>query len=88
MSLSGDEAIVGAFNDDDWGPSSGSVSFFAMNCQCRADLTGDGALDFFDVQSFLAAFAASDPAADWNADGAWDFFDLLAFLADFAAGCP
>jgi FG-GAP repeat protein len=88
VSLSGDEAIVGAFNDDDWGPSSGSVSFFAMNCQCRADLTGDGALDFFDVQSFLAAFAASDPAADWNADGAWDFFDLLAFLADFAAGCP
>jgi FG-GAP repeat len=87
VALSSDEAIVGAFNDDDWGPSSGSVSFFAMNCQCPADLTGDGVLDFFDVQSFLAAFAASDPAADWNADGAWDFFDLLAFLADFAVGC-
>ncbi len=55
---------------------------------CRADLTLDGTLDFFDVQTFLSAFAAGDPLADWNNDGLFDFFDVQAFLADFSAGCP
>jgi hypothetical protein len=55
---------------------------------CPADLTGDGALDFFDVQTFLNAFAAGDPSADFNADGFFDFFDAAAFLTAFAAGCP
>jgi len=55
---------------------------------CPADLTGDGTLDFFDVQVFLAAFAAADPTGDFNNDGLFDFFDVEAFLAAFAAGCP
>ncbi len=55
---------------------------------CPADLTGDGILDFFDVQAFLTAFAASDPVADFNNDTVFDFFDVQAFLTAFAAGCP
>lgn len=55
---------------------------------CAVDMTGDGTIDFFDVQSFLAAFAAGDPAADFVADGAFNFFDVQAFLQAFAAGCP
>lgn len=55
---------------------------------CAADMNDDGSLDFFDVQAFLAAFAAHDPAADFVADGAFDFFDVQVFLQSFANGCP
>lgn len=54
---------------------------------CDADLTGDGLLDFFDIQAFLNAFATQDPIADANADTIFDFFDVQAFLQAFAAGC-
>ena len=55
---------------------------------CAPDLNSDGTLDFFDVQAFLAAFAAHDSAADFTHDGLFDFFDVQAFLQAFAAGCP
>jgi len=47
-----------------------------------------GTLDFFDVQAFLNAFSAMDPASDINNDGLFDFFDVQAFLNAFSAGCP
>jgi hypothetical protein len=55
---------------------------------CVADWTGDGTLDFFDVQGFLQAFSGHDPAADMNSDGAFNFFDVQSFLNLFSAGCP
>jgi hypothetical protein len=55
---------------------------------CRADMNFDGILDFFDVQSFLAAYAAGLPAANFVRDELFDFFDVQAFLAAYAAGCP
>lgn len=55
---------------------------------CPPDLTGDGALNFFDISAFLTAFAAMDPVADFNNDGAFNFFDISEFLAAFSAGCP
>jgi hypothetical protein len=55
---------------------------------CAPDLTGDGVLDFFDVQAFLQAFAAEDTQADFTGDGIFDFFDVQEFLAAFAQGCP
>jgi uncharacterized membrane protein len=54
---------------------------------CTADWNADGALDFFDVQGFLADFAAGLSSADLNADGVLDFFDVQTFLGLFAAGC-
>ncbi len=57
-------------------------------CGCPADFNDDGVLDFFDVQAFLAAFAAEDPAADFVEDGTFTFFDVQAYLAAFAGGCP
>ena len=59
-----------------------------LSAACVPDFNGDGVLDFFDVQGFLSAFAANDPAADFTGDGVFDFFDVQAFLAAFAAGCP
>jgi hypothetical protein len=55
---------------------------------CRADLNGDGVLDFFDFLEFQDLFAAGDPRADFDGNGVLDFFDFLAFQNEFAAGCP
>lgn len=65
-----------------------SAWFHGDEQTCAVDLTADGEVDFFDVQSFLNAYAAGQPAADWVEDGHIDFFDVQSFLADFAAGCP
>jgi len=54
---------------------------------CPGDVNSDGVLNFFDVQAFLAAFSANDPAADFNNDTEFNFFDVQAFLAAFAEGC-
>ena len=55
---------------------------------CKADLTLDGVLDFFDISSFLGAFTAMHPSADFTEDGVFDFFDISAFLSSFSTGCP
>lgn len=55
---------------------------------CPGDFNGDNALDFFDVQAFLAAFSAHHPSADYANDGVFNFFDVQAFLQTFADGCP
>jgi uncharacterized membrane protein len=55
---------------------------------CAADLTGDGLLNFFDVDAFLGLYLAQDPAADLLADGVFNFFDVQAFLTVFGQGCP
>lgn len=65
-----------------------SAWFHADAPPCPADLNGDGVVDFFDVQSFLNAYASADAAADFNEDGSINFFDLQAFLNAYAAGCP
>ena len=54
---------------------------------CKADLTLDGQLDFFDVSDFLDKFAAKDPEVDFTEDGQFDFFDVSDFLDAFGAGC-
>jgi hypothetical protein len=62
--------------------------FVPCGSVCRADLTGDGLLDFFDFLAFQNLFAAGDPQADFTGDGVLDFFDFLAFQNEFGAGCP
>ena len=54
---------------------------------CPADWNGDGVLDFFDVQAFLADFSAQNPDADLNGDGNFDFFDVQIYLGIVSAGC-
>ncbi len=66
----------------------GALFASTASAQCRADLTGDGALDFFDFLEFQNLFAAGDPRADFTGEGVLDFFDFLAFQNEFAAGCP
>ncbi len=55
---------------------------------CHADISGDGALDFFDIAGFLTLFSSGDLAADFSGDGSLDFFDVAIFLSMFSSGCP
>jgi len=55
---------------------------------CPADLNNDGELNFFDVSTFLGAFATMEPIADFTGDGEFNFFDISAFLTEFTVGCP
>ena len=56
----------------------------------RADLAAPfGTLNFADVQQFLGAFGAAQPAADLAAPfGTFNFADVQAFLGLFGGGCP
>ena len=91
----GNTLAFGDINGDGWDDLvtgySGDTSirvFFAIPPACPADLTGDGELNFFDVQAFLQAFSDHDPIADFTNDGVFDFFDVQEFLQAFADGCP
>ncbi|MFG0283088.1 MAG: GC-type dockerin domain-anchored protein [Phycisphaerales bacterium JB039] len=70
------------------GDNIGGVSIRIEPWGCPADLTLDGALDFFDFLEFQNLFAADDRRADFDCTGVLDFFDFLAFQNEFAAGCP
>jgi hypothetical protein len=57
---------------------------------CPADFAEPiGTQDFFDINAFLAAFNAAEPAADLAEPfGVFDFFDVSAFLGAFQTPCP
>jgi glucose/arabinose dehydrogenase len=60
-------------------------------CGCNAaDIAAPfGVLDLGDVNGFIGAFVAQDPAADIAAPfGVFDLADLQAFIAAFTGGCP
>jgi hypothetical protein len=86
---SGATGVDGNGADNSISASGAAYMFvFSSVVVCPPDLNRDCALDFFDLQSFLALFAQQDPAADWNSDTNFDFFDVQAYLTDFSAGCP
>lgn len=55
---------------------------------CPCDLDGSGVLNLDDLDAFVAAFLAGDPAADLDGSGAINLDDLDAFVSCFVAGCP
>jgi hypothetical protein len=58
---------------------------------CLADFDGDGFVDFFDFDAYVACFEGTvcppGKTADFDGDGFVDFFDFDAYLAAFEAGC-
>ena len=58
---------------------------------CSADFNGDGFIDFFDYDAFVACFEGVEctpgTTADFNGDGFVDFFDYDDFVAAFEEGC-
>ncbi len=101
VALSGDSLVVGAYSEDSSAigvngneadnSAGGSGAAYALVISpptCRADLNGDGIVDFFDVQRLLSLYASGNPGADITGDGIIDFFDIQALLSLYAAGCP
>ncbi len=59
---------------------------------CPADFDGDGFVDFFDFDAYVACFEDANACppgktADFDGDGFIDFFDFDAYVAAFEAGC-
>lgn len=85
------------FISDPAGPGGESVSAVAQipifcgasGCPsvCRADINGDGFVDFSDYLAYLSLYDAHDAGADLNQDGFVDFSDYLEFLNEYEAGC-
>ena len=59
----------------------------AVQDECPADLSEDGYLNNTDINYFVNAFIANDPAADFNNDGNWNNTDINLFVSAFLAGC-
>ncbi|MAO22196.1 MAG: hypothetical protein CMJ35_12935 [Phycisphaerae bacterium] len=67
----------------------GSPYDYNLIFECRADLSDDGLVDFFDISAFLNAYITQDPAADFSRDGNFSFFDVSQFLQHYSQGaCP
>jgi hypothetical protein len=79
------------FNQNEPGPTVAAAAAWVVATKlCAADFNGDGFLDFFDYDDFVACFetgACGDSTADFNGDGFVDFFDYDDFVAAFEAGC-
>jgi hypothetical protein len=72
------------------GPNDRNANGIPDSCECRADFNGDGFLDFFDYDDFIACFEGTCPpgkSADFNMDGFADFFDYDDVVAAVEAGC-
>lgn len=54
---------------------------------CPCDLTGEGILNLDDLDAFVSAFLAADPAADLTGEGTVNLDDLDAFIACYLGGC-
>jgi len=83
-----DRDIIAVGAPADWSPEFGAGSVSIFDTACPVDAISDDHLDFYDLQSFLRAFAYRQRAGDWTMDGQWDLFDVIGFLDAFAAGCP
>jgi hypothetical protein len=55
---------------------------------CRVDLNGNGVVNFFDIQAFVALLSAGAQEADFDDNGTVNFFDMARFIEAFQDGCP
>jgi hypothetical protein len=81
---------VGGYLTSGEGPGDISISCVPVVPPCPADFNGDGFLDFFDYDDYVACFegaGAPDCDADFNGDSFVDFFDYDDFVAAFELGC-
>ncbi|QOJ00003.1 MAG: esterase-like activity of phytase family protein [Phycisphaeraceae bacterium] len=92
----GSYALVGVVDDGDPLSTNRVVAFRISGVNtpppaCPADFNGDGFVDFFDADAFVACFEGDEcppgRSADFNGDGFVDFFDLDAYVGSFEEGC-
>lgn len=53
-----------------------------------ADISGNGVVDFDDINEVLANWGGAGPAGDANNDGVVNFDDITIVLAQWGANCP
>lgn len=90
LRLRGDDALArGDMNHDGW-LDQGDLSAFILTGgePCTADFNASGAVDVFDLLTYLDLWFTADPAANLAGNASVDVFDLLAFLDSWFAGCP
>lgn len=85
VGLSGGEAVVGQYADDDLGMDAGAAYVFDLGSSCPPDWNGDTVLNSQDFIAFLNDFVLGN--ADYNGDTTTNSQDFIAFLNDFVAGC-
>jgi len=88
VSVSGDLAVMGAFQNDDAGSDSGSAYVFRLS-PIPGDLDGDGCVDYADLGILLADWGCTggDCPADCDGDGDTDQSDMGILLAHWGEGC-
>ncbi len=84
------QLTMGGIQHTPWQPNViATVSQVQILCiRCPADFDGDGAVDIFDYDAFVAAFEAGLMSADFDGDGTVDFFDYDAYVVAFETPCP
>ncbi len=85
VAISGTTAMVGAKDDDDNGPDSGSAYLFsACVCPCPWDVSSNGVVDGSDLIIVLGWWGL-DPGGppDFNGDGVVNAVDLLELLGNW-----
>jgi len=103
VSVSGNTAVIGAYNDDDNGEDSGSAYIFAVGpdedgdgimdvCLCPGDLDHDLDVDLSDLAQLLSNYGETSGMTyedgDLDEDGDVDLTDLAALLAEYGTICP
>ena len=68
--------------------TAGESAAAVLDCDCPADVNGDGALDVLDFVAFQQMWQDDDPDADCDADGSYDVLDFVCYQSLFEQGCP
>jgi hypothetical protein len=103
VAVDGNNAIIGAYCDDDHGEDSGSAYVFAVGpdedgdgimdvCLCPGDLDHDLDVDLADLAQLLSNYGETSGMTyedgDLDEDGDVDLSDLAALLAEYGTICP
>ena len=88
VAMDGDNAIVGAWRNDDAGSNSGAAYVFEQSVPCPVDLDGNGAVEPADLAILLGAWGPNpDHPADFNGDDVVNAADLAILLGNWGP-CP
>ena len=89
VSVSGDTAVVGAYQDDVGanGNQGSAWVYRGYGTWTGPDFNNSGTVTVQDLFDYLAAWFAASPSADFNGSGTVTVQDLFDFLAAFFAGC-
>ena len=90
VSISGNDAVIGAPYDDDNGEDSGSAYIYQIEPApvCPGDATGDLVVNLADFSQLLVDFGStSGSAADFNGDNIVDLADFSILLVNFGNDC-